>query len=54
MNTGYKALVASNTAISEVLTFAKNKLNNFYIPKLYKAPQKVELSADDRIYANQG
>jgi len=53
-NTEYKALVASNTATSEVLAFAKNRLNKFYNPKLYKAPPKVELSAEDRIYANQG
>jgi len=53
-NTEYKALVAANTATSEVLAFAKNRLNKFYNPKLYKAPPKVELSAEDRIYANQG
>merc|ERR1712151_204481 len=53
-NTEYKALVASNTAASEVLAFAKNRLNKFYNPKLYKAPPKVELSAEDRIYENQG
>merc|ERR1711972_1003631 len=41
--------VASNTAASEVLAFAKNRLTKFY-----KAPPKVELSAEDRIYANQG
>merc|ERR1712186_73749 len=46
--------VASDTAAKEVLAFAKNRLNKFYNPKLYKAPPKVELSAEDRIYANQG
>merc|ERR1712238_548559 len=44
-NTEYKALIASNTAATEVLAFAKNRLNKFYNPKLYKAPPKVELSA---------
>merc|ERR1711957_571231 len=53
-NTEYKALIASNTAATEVLAFAKNRLNKFYNPKLYKAPPKVELSAEDRIYENQG
>jgi len=53
-NAEYKALVASDTAAKEVLAFAKNRLNKFYNPKLYKAPPKVELSAEDRIYANQG
>jgi len=53
-NAEYKALVASDTAAKEVLAFAKNRLNKFYNPKLYKAPPKKELSAEDRIYANQG
>ena len=47
-------MVASSTATSEVLAFAKNRLDKFYNPKLYKAPPKVEVSAEDRIYANQG
>merc|ERR1719229_50552 len=45
-NAEYKALMASNTAATEVLAFAKNRLNQFYNPKLYKAPPKVELSAE--------
>jgi len=53
-NTEYKALIASNTAATQVLEFAKNRLNKFYNPKLYKPPPKVELSAGDRIYENQG
>jgi len=53
-NTEFKALMASDTAAKEVLAFAKNRLNKFYNPKLYKPPPKVELSAEDRIYANQG
>merc|ERR1712190_694510 len=53
-NTEYKALVASNTAASEVLAFAKNRLNKFYNPKLYKAPPKVELSSEDRVYSSMG
>merc|ERR1712060_633043 len=53
-NTEYKALIASDTAATQVLEFAKNRLNKFYNPKLYKPPPKVELSAEDRIYENQG
>merc|ERR1719203_1194469 len=53
-NAEYKALVASDTAAKEVLAFAKNRLYKFYNPKLYKPPPKKELSAEDRIYANQG
>merc|ERR1711957_274107 len=45
---------ASDTAAKEVLTWAKNRLNKFYNPKLYKPAPKVELSAEDRIYSNQG
>merc|ERR1719337_744411 len=46
--------MASDSAAKEVLAFAKNRLNKFYNPKLYKAPKKVELSAEDRIYSNEG
>merc|ERR1740122_504625 len=50
----YKDLVTSNTAAKELLAYAKNRLNKFYNPKLYKAPPKVELSSEDRIYSNMG
>mmetsp|Transcript_118869 Transcript_118869/g.233479 ORF Transcript_118869/g.233479 Transcript_118869/m.233479 type:complete len:717 (+) Transcript_118869:46-2196(+) len=53
-NVDYKSLMASNGAAKELLHFAKNRLNKFYNPKLYKAPPKVELSSEDRIYANNG
>merc|ERR1711972_370608 len=53
-NAEYKALIASNTAATQLLGFAKNRLNKFYNPKLYKPAPKVELSSEDRIYSNQG
>jgi len=53
-NEDFKALIASNSAAVELLAFAKNRLNKFYNPKLYKAPPKVELSAEDRIVVNNG
>jgi len=53
-NAEYKALMASDTAAKELLKWAKNRLNKFYNPKLYVAPPKVELSAEDRIAANMG
>merc|ERR1712113_1139008 len=53
-NAEYKALMASDTAAREVIEFAKNRLNKFYNPQLYKAPPKVELSAGDRIFSNMG
>merc|ERR1712051_1039102 len=53
-NAEYKALMASDTAAREVLAFAKNRLNKFYNPKLYKAPPKVELTAGDRVFKSLG
>merc|ERR1719440_649679 len=39
-NEDFKALMASDTAAKEIIGFAKNRLNKFYNPKLYKAPPK--------------
>merc|ERR1719197_1256204 len=50
----FKELMASDTAAKELLNFAKNRLNKFYNPKLYKAPPKVELSKEDRIFVSEG
>merc|ERR1719264_2367495 len=50
----FKELIASDSATKELLGMAKNRLNKFYNPKLYKAPAKEELSAGDRIYENMG
>merc|ERR1719327_2134130 len=50
----YVATLAANTAAKEVLEFAKNRLNKFYNPKLYKPPPKRELSEEDRIVVNMG
>merc|ERR1740121_843143 len=44
----------SNIAAKELMLFAKNRLNKFYNPKLYKAAPKRESSAGDRIYENEG
>jgi len=44
----YTVLMAGNTAAMELILFAKNRLNKFYNPKLYKAPPKRELSDEDR------
>eukprot|EP00418_Pyrodinium_bahamense_P093474 CAMPEP_0179035266 /NCGR_PEP_ID=MMETSP0796-20121207/13024_1 /TAXON_ID=73915 /ORGANISM="Pyrodinium bahamense, Strain pbaha01" /LENGTH=698 /DNA_ID=CAMNT_0020731537 /DNA_START=79 /DNA_END=2175 /DNA_ORIENTATION=+ len=53
-NAEYKELMASDAAAKELLAFAKNRLNQFYNPKLYKPPAKAELSAEGRIAANMG
>merc|ERR1719410_3070978 len=50
----YKDLLTSNTAAKELLAYAKNRLNKFYNPKLYKAAAKAELSSQDRIYSSMG
>jgi len=50
----YEELMASDATAQEVLEFAKNRLNKFYNPKLYKAPPKRELSEEDRITVNMG
>merc|ERR1719262_1083850 len=47
----FSELMASDTAAKELLLFAKNRLNKFYNPKLYAPPEKVELSAEERIDA---
>merc|ERR1712008_178157 len=51
-NEDFKELMASDTAAKELMKFAKNRLNKFYNPKLYKAPPKTELSSEDRIVEN--
>jgi len=40
-NADYTELMANDAAAKELLGFAKNRLNKFYNPKLYKAPPKV-------------
>jgi len=50
----FTATFASNTAAVDILKFAKNRLNKFYNPKLYKAPPKRELSEDEQITLNMG
>merc|ERR1719436_934993 len=53
-NEEYKDLMASDSAAKELLGIAKNRLNKFYKPKLYKAAPQRELSAEDRIVVNEG
>jgi len=47
-NAEYTDLMANDAAAKELLGFAKNRLNKFYNPKLYKAPPKKELTDEDR------
>merc|ERR1719310_2772312 len=46
--------LAANKAADELLAIAKNRLNKFYNPKLYKAPPKRVLSEEERITVNMG
>merc|ERR1719379_704224 len=46
-NQEFKDLMAANTACKELIGFAKNRLNKFYNPKLYKAPTK-QLTAEEQ------
>jgi len=43
-NSDYTELLASNSAAKEILKFAKNRLNKFYNPKLYKAAAALQVS----------
>jgi len=50
----YPETVAADNSAIELLGFAKNRLNKFYNPKLFKAPPKRELSREDRIAVGLG
>ena len=53
-NEDYTELMASNTAAKELILFAKNRMQKFYNPKLYKPPPKRELTEEERITLNMG
>jgi len=46
--------LAANSAAKDLLAFAKNRLNKFYNPKMYKAPPKRQLSEEEQITVNMG
>merc|ERR1719327_1145955 len=50
----YVSTLAANTAAKDLLEFAKNRLNKFYNPKLYKAPPKRQLSEEEQLTVNMG
>merc|ERR1719506_2548820 len=47
-NIDFKELMTSDAACKELIGFAKNRLNKFYNPKLYKPPPARKLSEADR------
>jgi chromosome segregation ATPase len=46
--------LAGYNAAKDLLGFAKNRLNKFYNPKLYKAAPKRELTEEEQITVNNG
>merc|ERR1719159_2039110 len=50
----YSELMASDGAAKELILYAKNRMQKFYNPKLYKAPPKRELTEEERITLNNG
>jgi len=50
----FQTLRAQNNAAKELILFAKNRMQKFYNPKLYKPPPKRELSEEERITLNMG
>merc|ERR1719316_863726 len=53
-NVAYSELMANDGAAKELIGFAKNRLNKFYNPKLYKPPPKRVLTEEERITVNMG
>jgi len=53
-NAAFVKLQAENSAAKELLNFAKNRLNKYYNPKLYKPPAKQELTREEQIAVNLG
>merc|ERR1719453_2333839 len=47
-NEDYQTTLAANSAAVELIGVAKNRMNKFYNPKLYKAAPKRELTDDER------
>merc|ERR1719253_1978725 len=50
----YTQTKAGNSAAVQLLEVAKNQLNKFYNPKVYKAPPKRELTEEERLYVASG
>jgi septal ring factor EnvC (AmiA/AmiB activator) len=53
-NSDFVTTLAANNAAVEILGFAKNRLNKFYNPKMYKEAPKRELSEEERVTLNMG
>merc|ERR1719409_1882686 len=51
-NAEFTELLANDSTAKELISFAKNRMNKFYNPKLYKPPPKRELTEEERITLN--
>jgi len=45
---------SENSASLNLIEFAKNRMQKFYNPKLYKPPAPQQMSEEDRVYSNFG
>merc|ERR1711977_641434 len=50
----FEAQKANDGAVIQLIEVAKNRLNKFYNPKLYKPPPKRQLSEEEQITVNMG
>merc|ERR1719213_502072 len=50
----FVTVAAQNNAAVQLLGVAENRLNKFYNPAAYKAPERRELTEEERIYVNSG
>merc|ERR1719310_2623587 len=50
----FTATLAANDGAVKLIEFAKNRMQKFYNPKLYKPPPKRELTEEERITLNMG
>merc|ERR1719160_1261814 len=50
----FTTVAAQNTAAVQLLGVAENRLNKFYNPAAYIAPQRRELTEEERIYVQSG
>merc|ERR1719326_2317579 len=46
--------LTNDNAAKELIGIAKNRMNKFYNPKMYKPPPKRQLSEEERITVNMG
>merc|ERR1719230_2335806 len=53
-NAEFTETLAANNAAIQLIEMAKNRMNKFYNPKLYKAPPKKKLTEAERIEQNMG